>query len=153
MSRRNGKARYREPAETRRMTVEAMLAQYEPESKKARPVVYVSDVREIMKTRTEREYADILDARKAAGEVECWRYEAHSVRLGHDCHLTPDFLVVLSDGRIEYHEVKGGMIEEKAMTKMKTCVTLYPFIPLILCQKKGKDWTFTRIKHGGPILG
>jgi hypothetical protein len=76
--------------------------------------------------KTEARYAELLDARKARGEVAEWHYEALTLKLAHDTRYTPDFLVVLADGTIELHEVKGFWRDD-AKVKAKVTATMYPF--------------------------
>lgn len=144
-----GRPKYRAPEVTKRIDTDAMIRQY-GHPKPERPVVWVEDVRDLMNG-TERDYANRLDLMVLAGEVREWRYEPCSFRLGHACHYNPDFLVVFADGHIELHEVKGGKVEEDALAKMKTFVSIYSFLPLFLCQREKKGWNINRIKHGGPL--
>jgi hypothetical protein len=141
-----GKPRYKPPDETRRADSDAMIRQY-GHPKPDRPVVWVEDVRDLMNG-TEREYAKLLDQQILAGEVFEWRFEPCSFNLGHSCRYNPDFLVILADGRVEFHEVKGGRIEEDSLVKMKTFATVYGFFPLKLAQRTKKGFTITPIKRG-----
>src|SRR5689334_9481004 len=60
---------------------------------------------------TERRYADeFLETRRAAGEVLWWAFQAVKLRLADDTWFCPDFVVVLADGTLEFHEIKGGLI-------------------------------------------
>lgn len=145
---RGGRPRYKAPDETRRIDTEAMIRQY-GRPKPERPVVWVEDVKDLMNG-PEREFANLLDVRVAAGEVREWRFEPCSFRLGHACHYTPDFLVVLADGRVEFVEVKGGRIEEDALAKMKTFVAIYSFLPLLLARRGKKGFSIERVRYGGP---
>jgi hypothetical protein len=58
--------------------------------------------------RTEQRYALILEARKAAGEVQTYYFEGITFKLDHDCRYTPDFIVRLAGGELEAIEVKAG---------------------------------------------
>lgn len=69
----------------------------------------------------ERAYAMHLDARLTAGEISGWWYELMTFRLADRCSLQPDFTVMLPDGSIEMHEIKGGKWVD---------------------QKHGREWTF-----------
>ncbi len=92
--------------------------------------------------RTERAYADHLAARKLAGEVHGFWFEPFSVRLAGNTFYRPDFLVVLADGSVEFHETKGFMRED-ALVKIKVFAETYPF-PLVLVKKQKGGWGFTR---------
>ena len=77
--------------------------------------------------RLEQRYAALLDARKARGDVAEWHYEALTLKLAHDTRYTPDFLVVLADGAVELHEVKGGHFRDDAKVKARVCARAFPF--------------------------
>jgi hypothetical protein len=102
--------------------------------------------------RTEREYAGVLDLRVAAGEVARWRFEPLKFRLGAACFYTPDFEVVLADGTLEYHEVKGGHWMEDARVKIKAVAALFADRRFVAVQKRrkkdGGGWKVEEIKPG-----
>lgn len=61
-------------------------------------------------SKLEAQYAAQLDWLVKAGEVKEWERQvklALSVNDNHICNYFVDFLVRFSDGREEYHEVKG----------------------------------------------
>lgn len=67
------------------------------------------------KNKTETRFEqNVLWARRAAGEVEDWAYEAIKFRLADGAWYTPDFVVYLADGTIEIAEVKGSAGWEEA---------------------------------------
>ena len=79
----------------------------------------------------ERLYSDFLSIRMRAGEIKSFAFETDTLLLAHLCRYTPDFKVVLPDGRIEYHECKGKKgksyyAHEDARIKIKVAATLYP---------------------------
>lgn len=98
--------------------------------------------------RLEADYAAHLTARLHAGEVEWFRFEGVTFKLGQDCRYTPDFAVMLRSGDVELHEVKGYM-QDDALVKIKTCAELYPF-PLVLVTRQAKRdggaWQFRRFE-------
>jgi hypothetical protein len=75
--------------------------------------------------RTEQAYAAVLEARKRAGEIRGWTYEAVTLRLARLCRYTPDFVVEENDGRVSLREVKGFMREDAAV-KLKVAVEQFP---------------------------
>lgn len=75
---------------------------------------------------TERRYAEHLELRKVAGEVEWYAFEAVKLRLAKLTYYTPDFLVMLADGTLEAHEVKGHW-EDDARVKIKVAAETFPF--------------------------
>lgn len=100
--------------------------------------------------KTEAAYAEELKAMQAAGVIHCWWYEAVKIRLTYDsCFLTPDFLVQLPDGTLEFHDVKGGPTEGDAAIKQKVLVDLFPFRLIEVRRRKGV-WVRTEISGGEP---
>lgn len=89
---------------------------------------------------TELEYGKELEARKAAGEIIWYKFEALKLRLADNTFYTPDYAVMLASGLIECHEVKGFW-EDDARAKIKIAADMYPFRFLGI-QKRPK-------KHGG----
>lgn len=75
---------------------------------------------------TEARYAGRLDGLKHAGKIVAWAYEAVKLRLADRTFYTPDFLVVMTDGSIEIHEVKGHW-EDDARVKIKVAARMYPW--------------------------
>lgn len=99
--------------------------------------------------KTESAYAQHLEALRAAGEVLWWGFEVVKVRIGHDCWLLPDFLVMLADGRLELHDTKGTKrvkrpgaskevpwVEEDARVKARAVGDRFP-IPMFLVYRTG----------------
>lgn len=89
---------------------------------------------------TESAYGDTLFGRKALGEVAWYRYEGLKLRLADNTFYTPDFFVMLTDGTLEVHEVKGHW-EDDARVKIKVAADQYPFRFLAV--------TAVPKKHGG----
>ena len=75
---------------------------------------------------TETRYAEYLDAEKHHGRVAWYAFEGVKLRLADACFYTPDFAVMLSDGRMEMHEVKGFFTDD-ARVKIKVAAESYPF--------------------------
>ena len=76
---------------------------------------------------TEKRYAQSLDLRVHAGEILWWMYEGMTFRLAKRTTYTPDFNVMLPDGEIECHEVKGFWIDD-ARVKIKVAAEKFPFV-------------------------
>lgn len=96
--------------------------------------------------KTEAEYALMLEARKRAGEIHDWKFEAMKFRLAKSTFYTSDFLVIAADGAVECHEVKGHM-EDDAAVKIKVVATQYPYFRFLLIRKeRGVGWTSTEIR-------
>ena len=87
---------------------------------------------------TEAEYAAILDARVHAGEVLWHRFECWKLRLADNTFYTPDFAVLLKDGTIQCHEVKGFW-QDDARVKIKVAADQYPFEFIAVRKRAKKD--------------
>lgn len=95
---------------------------------------------------TEAAYARYLDTLKHAGEIAWYRFEGIKFRLADNTFYTPDFIVMLSDGCIEAHEVKGFWTDD-ARVKIKVAADAYPFQFLavkVKAKKQGGGWDVER---------
>lgn len=88
--------------------------------------------------KTEAAYAETLKARVMAGEVAWFKFEGLKFRLADNTFYTPDFAVMLSDGAMEAHEVKGHW-QDDARAKIKIAADLYPFRFVAVKAKTKKD--------------
>lgn len=111
--------------------------------------------------RGERRYAAYLDALCAAGTVSVWYYEPLSWRLADNTHYRPDFLVILADGSVELHEVKGRKsqrrskrgelvgqpfwAQEDSWLKLKIVAEIIPFGLIIVWQEADGSWSQRRL--------
>lgn len=92
--------------------------------------------------KTEAEYAQGLKLRERAGEVAWYAFEGMKFRLADNTFYTPDFMVMLIDGSLEAHEVKGFWTDD-ARVKIKVAADKYPlrFIAVRkLARKEGGGW-------------
>lgn len=76
--------------------------------------------------KTEQAYADRLELLRRAGEVAWFRFEGVKLRLADKTFYEPDFAVMLADGTLEMHEVKGFWADD-ARVKIKVAADQYPF--------------------------
>ena len=63
-------------------------------------------------------------------EVEEFRFEGMVLKLAKLTRYTPDFFVLLSDGTIEFHEVKGSWKapgQEDSRVKIKVAAEMFPW--------------------------
>jgi hypothetical protein len=93
----------------------------------------------------ERLYADRLRVLVAAGEIHEFGYETVTLKLANDCRYTPDFWVVLPNGKVEAHEVKGHM---RAVARTKLAVAVKQFrswLPIYLATRPNGDWKVERL--------
>ena len=80
--------------------------------------------------KTEAAYeANVLRPAQIAGEILWYKFEGVKLRLADNTFLTVDFPVMLADGTLEMHDVKGGkaVFTDDARVKMKVAADLYPF--------------------------
>ena len=89
--------------------------------------------------KTEAEYAGMLELRKRAGEIAWYAFEPFKIRLADRTFYDIDFGVMLADGRLEVHEVKGGFITDDGRVKLKVAAEHFP-AQFFLCQKTKGAW-------------
>lgn len=93
--------------------------------------------------KTEAAYAATLEQRKHDGDVSWFKFEGLKFRLADNTFYTPDFAVLLSNGELEAHEVKGHW-QDDARAKIKIAADMYPlrFIAIkVRAKKDGGGWT------------
>lgn len=90
--------------------------------------------------KTEAAYALHLEHRKKCGVIEWFVYEGIKIKLADKTFFTPDFAVMMPDGLIELHDVKGTtrdkvtkkskpfVHDDGATIKIKVAAGLYPFV-------------------------
>lgn len=76
--------------------------------------------------KTEAAYAQHLERRRLVDEIDRWDFEPEKLRLADRTFYSPDFRVVLADGSVEFHEVKGFW-EDDARVKIKVAAELHPY--------------------------
>jgi hypothetical protein len=87
--------------------------------------------------KTEAAYADNLEAKKKAGVIIDWKFEALKFRLADRTFYTPDFLVI-NKGNMELIEVKGFWRDD-ARVKIKVAREMFPWFV----------WTAVMVYRGG----
>ena len=89
--------------------------------------------------KTEEAYAELLQARKLAGEIIEWQFEAVTFKLAEDTRYTPDFAVLLATGEQEFIDAKGGgPIDPKSLVKIKCAAEKFPQFRFVIEQKLAK---------------
>jgi hypothetical protein len=88
--------------------------------------------------KTEQAYADRLTLLRGAGEIQWFKFEGVKLRLADNTFYSPDFAVMLADGTMEMHEVKGFW-QEDARAKIKIAADLFPFRFIAVRVKPKKD--------------
>lgn len=95
--------------------------------------------------KTERRYRDeILEPALRAALIRKYRFEALNLRMGENTFHRPDFYVVLANGAIQIHEVKGGFIRPDALTKWKIAAQEWSEYTWQMWQWKDRKWTKIR---------
>lgn len=77
-------------------------------------------------SKAETRYGQSLEARKRAGEIFDYKHQPCGLRLAPKTFYHPDFLVVLANGRMEFHEVKGWLRDDSNV-KIKVAASLFPW--------------------------
>ena len=88
--------------------------------------------------KTEAEYADTLEKKKYIGDILWYKFEGIKFKLADNTTYNPDFAVMLPDGRVQIHEVKGFW-QEDARVKIKVAADMYPFEFIAVKKKAKKD--------------
>ena len=91
--------------------------------------------------KTEKAYADHLETRRLAGEILSWHFETYTLKLADNCRYTPDFMVIMLDGTMQFHEVKGYWMDD-AKVKIKVAARQFPHVFLAIRKIKG-GWETT----------
>ena len=94
----------------------------------------------------ERAYSLELENQRLAGLISSWKFEAMKLRLADRTTYSPDFFVVLPDGRMEHHETKGFMRDD-AHVKLKVAASLFPMFTFRLVKRKAGAWIVTEVKR------
>ena len=88
----------------------------------------------------EEQYNSMLELKYRACEILAYEYESITFRLAPKTTYTPDFLVVLPDGKVQIHEVKG-FAREDAIIKFKVAAQQNPWFEFIMVKKsKTEGW-------------
>jgi hypothetical protein len=88
--------------------------------------------------RTEAAYARELELRKTAGEVAWWEFEGLKFRLADNTFYTPDFAVLMTNGELQMHEVKGFWTDD-ARVKIKVAAERFP-VAFYAVKKSREGW-------------
>jgi len=91
--------------------------------------------------KTEQAYAALLDQRKLAGEIHHWGFEQINIKLAKLTSYLPDFFIIMADGSIEFHEVKGFW-HQSGRIKIKVAAENHPWFTFMAVQLKKKEWVY-----------
>lgn len=78
------------------------------------------------RNKTEQSYENLLEAMRISGDVLWYKFEGMKLRLADNTFYTPDFFVMMANGQLEAHEVKGHW-QDDARAKIKIAAEMYPF--------------------------
>jgi len=93
----------------------------------------------------EARYASHLQVLQQTGEIHSFCFERHNLKLADRTYYKPDFEVMLPDGSIEFHEVKGFMRDD-ANVKLKVAAQQFPQYVFRLVQWDRKNgWMTTTL--------
>lgn len=102
--------------------------------------------------RMEAEWEQVLLLRKSSGQVQDFKFESVKMRLADLTWYTPDFCVINQQGEVEFHDVKGNLVQDDAKVKMKVFAEMYPHVTLrVVTQRRKKDgggWLLTTVGTG-----
>jgi len=93
--------------------------------------------------KTEAAYAEVLEYMRMEGSVAWYLFEGWKFRLADRTFYTPDFIVMMADGSLQAHEVKGHW-EDDARVKIKVAAEMHPikFIAVKpLPKREGGGWS------------
>jgi len=97
------------------------------------------------RNKTEAAYETYLEQQKQSGEILWYKFEGMKFRLADNCFFSPDFNVLLANGEMEMHEVKGAkaIFACDAKAKTKIASEMYPFrfiVAFPIPKKNGGGW-------------
>ena len=90
------------------------------------------------RNKTELAYEEVLKALQRDGQIAWFKFEGVKLRLADNTFYTPDYAVMLTNGQMEMHEVKGFW-QDDARVKIKIAAELFPFRFLAVRPKPKKD--------------
>ena len=99
--------------------------------------------------KTEEAYSFYLEKLKNAGEIVWYKFEGVKLRLADNTFYTPDFAVMLANGELQAHEVKGAraIYQDDAKVKVKVAAEMYPIefcVVFPIPKSRGGGWEIDR---------
>lgn len=106
--------------------------------------------------KTERAYQKHLEALKFTGKISWYLFEGITLRLAKLTTIKPDFAVMLPDGELQLHDVKGhrAIYQDDAKAKMKIAAELFPFRLFVVfprTEKVGGGWDIEEVNQQSTI--
>lgn len=93
------------------------------------------------RSKTEYDYAWLLNLRLGAKEIVGWGYERIGIKLADSTFYYPDFFV-WGAGFLELHEVKGYDRQGKGWLKFKIAREQCPMFKWVWVEKKKGEWVY-----------
>lgn len=87
--------------------------------------------------KTETAYSKYLQTLKDVGKVIWFEFEPMNLRIAEKCFYQVDFLVMMQNGQLECHEVKGFWTDD-ALVKIKAAAAKFPFRFISVKLEKGQ---------------
>lgn len=98
--------------------------------------------------KTETAYSEFLRCKQLAGKILWYSFEPITLKLANTLRYTPDFAVLLPDGRLQLHEVKGSrkVFFDDARAKVKMAAQIYQMFEIFAVYPKlkrdGGGWEY-----------
>jgi hypothetical protein len=90
------------------------------------------------RNKMEAQYEVDLKSRMRAGEVVWYRFEGLKLRLADNTFYSPDFVVMLANGQLDCHEVKGRWMDD-ARVNINVAADRFPFRFIAITARAKKD--------------
>lgn len=94
------------------------------------------------RNKTEQAYENYLTLLYKMEKIAWFRFEGIRFRLADSLTYTPDFMIMLPNGLIEAHEIKGSkaIFMDDSKAKIKMAAKDYPFTFKVVFPVKGGGW-------------
>lgn len=101
----------------------------------------------------ETQYSLHLSSLVAQGIIREYSFEVETLKIGEKrCSYTPDFRVIMPDGTLEFHEVKGFWRDD-ARVKLKAAAAQHPYVfRAATWNNKAKEWVIETIQEEGDLI-
>lgn len=103
---------------------------------------------------SETKWSEVLESLRTAGHVTAWWFEPMRLRITDPApgqravYFTADFLVQRVDGVVLVDDVKGGMVNDASIVRIKAAATKFPLWQFRLVKKVAKkrgEWEITEL--------
>lgn len=91
----------------------------------------------------EKAYIEFLDLQVKAGTIKRYYFNRINFWIGPTVWYKPDFFILMPDGSIEIHEVKGHE-KRVGVNKFKTAAGMHPWATWRMVTLKNGNWVETR---------